>query len=124
MENAILIVKNAFKDKTLKNYLGIKVNITSVMKKHKTCIDSLDDARPIAKKGGDYNLFTFVTFPGASGGAYGATVCEESKEWKVNFIKSYDSYDCDNYSPPQSIDCTPSNRIVLTAEVNMKLIIG
>ena len=125
MKTVIALVKNAYNDKSLKNNIGTKVNIIGVTKKHSTCISSIEKAEPIAKKEGDYDLFTFVTFPGAGGLAWGASVCKGNgfKDWKVNHNMAYDSYDCNNYDPPQSIDCTPTNRIVLTAEVNMKLII-
>ena len=125
MKTVIALVKNAYNDKSLKNNIGTKVNIIGATKKHSTCISSIEQAEPIAKKQGDYDLFTFVTFPGAGGLAWGASVCKGNnfKDWKVNHNMAYDSYDCNIYNPPQSIDCTPTNRIVLTAEVNMKPII-
>ena len=75
------------------------------------------DLRPLAKKGGDHDLFTFVTHPGAGGVAWGGVACETTKTWRINFNKAYGPNQCNYYDPPQQIDCTPTNRIVLTAEV-------
>ena len=65
-----------------------------------------------------HDLVTYITHPGASGYAYLATLCsssDRSRKYSMNY--AYGSRECNNYEPPETIDCTPTNRVVLTAEV-------
>ena len=72
----------------------------------------------MAQNGGDYDVFAFITHPGAGGIAAGGTACPfEPKGQKVSFTKGYGPKQCNKYDPPQWIRCTVTNRIVLTAEV-------
>ena len=72
------------------------------------------------KGGSKYDLYTFITHPGASGVALGGQACNPKPEWRVSFNKAYGDHECQNYEPPTKIDCSkPTNRIALTAEVDM-----
>ena len=65
-----------------------------------------------------HDLVAYITHPGASGYAYLATLCsssDRSSKYSMNY--AYGSRECNNYEPPETIDCTPTNRVVLTAEV-------
>ena len=63
-----------------------------------------------------HDLVAYVTHPGASGFAFLGQLCSTSGN-RYSMNNAYDSRDCDNYAPPEPIDCTPTNRVVLTAEV-------
>ena len=72
----------------------------------------------LAQNGGDYDVFAFITHPGASGVAYGGQACPNAPRGnKISFNKGYGPNQCNYYDPPQWIRCTVSNRIALTAEV-------
>ena len=72
----------------------------------------------LAQNGGDYDVFAFITHPGASGVAYGGTACpSEPRGEKIAFNKGYGPNQCNYFNPPQWIRCTVTNRIALTAEV-------
>ena len=75
----------------------------------------------LAHSGGNYDVFVFVGYRAdteANGIAWGATVCSPHNRQRLNFNSAYRSQDCNVYSPPTYIDCTPTNRIVLTSEVH------
>ena len=65
-----------------------------------------------------HDLVAYITHPGASGFAYLGQACSSSDD-SLKFSKNnaYGSRECNNYQPPETIDCTPTNRVVLTAEV-------
>ena len=72
----------------------------------------------MAQYGGDFDVFAFITYPGASGIAMGGQACPGAPGGdKISFNRGYGPNDCDTYDPPEWIPCTVSNRIVLTAEV-------
>ena len=72
----------------------------------------------MAQNGGDYDVFAFITHPGAAGVAFAGTACPaDPQSYKVSFNKGYGPNECNNYDPPRRIRCTVSNRIALTAEV-------
>ena len=79
---------------------------------------SPDALKPLARKGGDYDLFTFVTHPGGGGVAFGGVACDTDKGQRINFNSAYGANECNGYNPPKPIDCTTTNRIMLTAEVS------
>ena len=65
-----------------------------------------------------HDLVAYITHPGASGYAYLAQLCSSSdRSLRYSMNNAYGSRDCDAYEPPEPIDCTPTNRVVLTAEV-------
>ena len=72
----------------------------------------------LAREGGDYNLFTYITHPGAGGVAWGGQACSGNAGNRISFNNAYGPNQCNYYNPPDPIDCTrPLNRITLTAEV-------
>ena len=77
-----------------------------------------NQASQMAQDGGDFDVFAFITYPGASGIAMGGQACPGAPGGdKISFNRGYGPNDCDTYDPPEWIPCTVSNRIVLTAEV-------
>jgi len=120
MEEVISIVKNAFKDPTLKREIGTVVNIigTKVVKpissRDRLNSQYFDEDRDDEK----HDLVAYITHPGASGYAYLATLCDSRDDaLKFSSNKAYGSRQCNYYDPPETIDCTPTNRVVLTAEL-------
>ena len=72
----------------------------------------------MAQNGGDYDVFAFITHPGASGVADSGTACPGAPgRDKISLNRGYGPNQCNNFKPPQRIRCTVSNRIALTAEV-------
>ena len=72
----------------------------------------------LARTGGNFDAFVFVTSPGAMGLSLGGKVCDSDNGSKITLNMGYGPSECNNYSPPQPVDCTRiHNRIVLTAEV-------
>merc|ERR1711981_863865 len=68
-------------------------------------------------EGSNYDLYTFITHPGASGVAYGGQACSSNANSRISFNKAYGPNQCQDYSPPKTIDCSKkANRIGLTAE--------
>ena len=73
----------------------------------------------LAHSGGNYDVFVFIGYhadTSASGEAYGATVCSPHNHQRLNFNSAYGSQDCDIFY--STLECTPTNRIVLTSEVH------
>ena len=65
-----------------------------------------------------HDLVAYVTHPGASGYAYLAQLCSTSdRSLRYSMNNAYGSRECNYYDPPETVDCTPTNRVVLTAEV-------
>ena len=65
-----------------------------------------------------HDVVAYITHPGASGYAYLAQLCSSSdNSRKYSMNNAYGRSQCNNYEPPERIDCTPTNRVVLTAEV-------
>jgi len=124
MDQVIALVRNAYRDKSLKTYIGTTVEIVGTKKVHTGAFtggSGVQASFPIkleklAKSGGDYDLFTYISHPGAAGVAIGGVVCNENKGERISFNSAYGPHDCDLYNPPQKIDCTITNRIMLTAE--------
>ena len=70
----------------------------------------------------DYHLYASITYPGTGGGgqAYAiGTVCSSNKRKRSNINMAYSSGSCNSFNPPETIECTPTNRIILTAEVKL-----
>jgi len=125
MDEVMALVKNAFSDKTLKEYLGTKINLIGTNKKHSSSFPKdaslqtiLNNAElvSLAENGGNYDLFTFITHPGASGVAWGGNVCANGNANRISFNKAYGPTECNNYEPPVRMACTTTERIALTAE--------
>jgi len=125
MDEVMALVKNAFSDKTLKGYLGTKINIMGTKTKHSSSFPQNADLGTIlnnaeilklAENGGNYDLFTFITHPGASGVAKGGMVCADDNRYRISFNKAYGSTECNTYDPPERMACTTTERIALTAE--------
>ena len=65
-----------------------------------------------------HDLVAYITHPSASGYAYAKQLCMlNSYALRYSMNKAYGKWECDKYSPPEPMDCTPTNRLVLTAEV-------
>jgi hypothetical protein len=76
--------------------------------------------------GANYDLYHFITHPGARGIAMIGQACSKNPKWRISMSKAYGSNQCQYFGPPSPIDCSkPANRIALTAEVknNMKLVL-
>ena len=68
----------------------------------------------------DYHLYASITYPGTGGGGRAfdfGTVCSSVQRRRSNINYAYSDGSCNDYNPPERIDCTPTNRIILTAEV-------
>ena len=65
-----------------------------------------------------HDLVAYITHPGASGYAYTKQLCMlNSYAPRYSMNKAYGKWECGKYSPPEPMDCTPTNRLALTAEV-------
>ena len=68
--------------------------------------------------GGDYDVYAYIRGSGefgAKGNAYDiGNICNENRQ-AVNFNAAYGPTECDKWEG--TLECTPTNRIVLTAEV-------
>ena len=75
----------------------------------------------MANEGGDYDAFTFVSHPGASGVAWGGQVCANVNSNRINFNMAYGDDQCNNYvtADMDRYACTISERIAFTAEVSI-----
>ena len=69
--------------------------------------------------GSKYNLYTFITHPGASGRAkIGA--CSSDPMLRISMNKAYGRDECNDYKPPYANDCSKLTiRIGLTAQVSI-----
>ena len=65
----------------------------------------------------NFDLIVYVTYPGAEGYAWRSQICIKSSNARYSFNKGYGPGDCDKFDPPEPIECNPTNRIALTAEV-------
>ena len=75
-----------------------------------------------SEHGDNYDLYTFITHPGAGGVALGGEVCSDNPKRRISMNRAYGDNQCNNYRPPSPIDCSrPVNRIMLTAEVSVNL---
>ena len=135
MIEIIKIVENAYKDKTFKTNIGTVINIEADMARYKGSMhDNIEtyistESKKIEQKlrnffleqsqnAGDYDVFIYVSHPGAGGRAGGiGTICDkDGKDWeRFNVNMAYGSNECWKFQ--SQLDCTPTNRIVLTAEV-------
>ena len=76
-----------------------------------------------------YNLITYVTHNGASGyaGAIG-TVCDATDldsskfDLRFSYIRASGPNQCNVLDKGEPVDCTPTNRVALTAEVMCNLL--
>jgi len=123
ISEVLALTKQAFADTTLKAYLGRKINIVGSSKKYDSTFsqdadltDTAFSTLANAEEEGSYDLFTFITHPGAAGVAYSSMVCEYGNSNRISFNKAYGSTQCNNYNPPETLDCTVAERITLTAE--------
>ena len=78
---------------------------------------SPNELQQLAGKEAKYDAYTYVTYPGSSGVAFGGVVCDPTQTERINFNSAYGPNDCNKYQPPKEIKCTKSNRIALTSEV-------
>ena len=63
----------------------------------------------------DHDLIAYVTHPGASGFGPGEVCRKNYIRW--SHTKGYGPSQCNKYDPPEQMECTPTNRLALTAEV-------
>ena len=83
-------------------------------------IDTCLMGQKASAQGAKYDLYTFITHPGASGVAFGGQVCSSNPKMRISMNKAYGARQCGFYDPPNPIDCSKkSNRIGLTAEVSI-----
>jgi len=130
MNEVMALVKNAFRDKSLKNAIGTRVNIIGTKKLHTGPITSTYD--PIIgalireERVGAYDVFSFVTYPGASGAGSFAHFCKDDGN-RVNWNAGYGPNECSKYHECQwwdwwcyseiwSRDCSTLIRIARTAQ--------
>ena len=85
------------------------------------CFNSSSFLENLAKKQvrGRHTVFlTYNTRNGGSGWAPGVdAMCSKQNTYKFCYNVAYGSNDCNNFEPPEPIQCTYTNRIVLTSEV-------
>ena len=71
-------------------------------------------------EGSNYDLYAFITHPGATGIAMGGQACNSDPAWRISINKAYGRYECDDYEPPFLNDCSKLIiRIGLTAQVSI-----
>jgi len=134
MDEVMALVKNAYRDKSLKNAIGTKVNIIGTRQRYYGTLEKNLRSNGILQRlareerTGSYDIFTFVSHPGASGIALGATVCNRKNDQKINYSYGYGPDECRKYQEKcdwydwwcwadyWDIDCYATNRIALTAE--------
>ena len=125
IEAIISMVRNGFRDHSLKRLLGTTINIIttnrynqSTAKHHDTVFGwDLSHLSELASRFADIN--TFVTYPGARGNAFSiGTVCEMDKTRNINWNAAYGPGQCNKNCPDEELDCTLEQRIALTAQVN------
>ena len=71
------------------------------------------------EEGSNYDLYTFITHPGASGRAkIGA--CSSDPMLRISMTEAYGRDECNEYKPPYANDCSKLTiRIGLTAQVSI-----
>lgn len=120
MNEAIGVVRNAYLDRTLKSDIGTTINVIAAKKTHPRTLSSISAAGSAAAESpDDYHLYVSITYTGRGGGgrAYDiGTVCSSNKQKRSNINMAYSSGSCNAFNPPETIECTPTNRIILTAE--------
>jgi len=136
MNEVMALVRNAYRDKSLKNAIGARINIIGTKTRYSgptitgTNTQKLRRLGTLAEKEerGAYDVFSFVSHPGAEGVAWRGTVCRRGNSMKVNYNRGYGSGECSKYlekcdwydwmchAEKLWIDCSPSSRIALTAE--------
>ena len=73
-----------------------------------------------SEQGANYDLYTFITHPGASGIAKSGVACNDNPILRISMTKAYGNNECNDYEPPNFIDCSRIlNRITLTSEVSV-----
>ena len=114
----VSMVKNGFRDPTLKRLLGTTIDIHPYATEHDTIFRQ--DPSYLSEFVSKYSdISTFVTYPGASGNAFTVgTVCESDPTRNINWNAAYGSGQCNIYCPDEKLACTLEQRIALTAEVN------
>jgi len=133
MNEVMALVKNAYRDKSLKNMIGTKINIIGTKKYHPGPITGYNEPIIGALAGEEreraYDVFSFVSYPGASGLGSFPTVCSVGNRNRVNYNTAYGPNDCRKFqetcawwdwwcwSAYWSIDCSPMSRIARTAQL-------
>ena len=147
MREAVSILKAAYKDRTLKKWLGVTINIigTIAINRKRTIKngylrskayqnylrnnwygyvkESLDlSGRAVHHR--YYDLTTLVSYPGAQGWAGDdpddtgmGNVCNSNRKYRFQINFAYGPHQCNTFNPPERIECNPTNRISLTAQV-------
>ena len=128
MDEVIKIVDNAYKYKTFKREIGTKVNVLA----ERRILDWDDPSQfffsyteekikrfhELNEKGGDFDVYVYVTYAGgyAGGGmaSHVGDVCDKDRI-RVNMNIAYGPEACSERLG--LTDCTPTDRLVLTAEV-------
>ena len=124
------IVENAYKYKTFKREIGTQVNVRA----EKRVLDWEDPSwgffyvytkekikrfHELNEEGGDFDVYVYVTYAeGSAGGGIASDVgdvCDEERI-RVNMNIVYGQDACLEQLGSNS-DCTPTDRLVLTAEV-------
>ena len=129
MDEVMKIVENAYKYKTFKREIGTQVNVLA----ERRILDWDDPSQffyifteekikrfhALNKEGGDFDVYVYVSYSGgyAGGGmaSYVGDVCDKDKI-RVNMNIAYGPDVCSDLLGSKS-DCTPTDRLVLTAEV-------
>ena len=130
MNEVIKIVQNAYKYKTFQKEIGAQVNIQAEKRIHDWedpswghfyvyTEEKIKRFHALNKEGGDFDVYVYVTYAGgyAGGGmaSYVGDVCDKDKI-RVNMNIAYGPDVCSDLLGSNS-DCTPTDRLVLTAEV-------
>jgi len=120
MNQVIKLVKNAYKDKKFKREIGTHVNIFAGKVFYDMSFKSDVKAAEHFWSSDDKNhhdLIAYVTHPGAQGVVqWPGDVCKKNENRRSHTM-GYGPNQCHYYQPPEKIECTPTNRLALTAEI-------
>jgi len=117
MEEVTRLVTNAYKDKKFKREIGTHVNIIAKKVHYDVSFKSRVEADEhfwSSNDKDDHDLIAYVTHPGAEGYGPGDVCNKNGKRWSHNV--GYGPNECNWYQPPEPMECTPTNRLALTAE--------
>merc|ERR550539_1875031 len=120
MDKIIALVKNAYKDKTLKKLIGTTVVVTGTKKKYSGVfkdgrgVSSFPkELQKLAGKEAKYDAYTYVQGAPKNGGggvAFGGSVCDSNQKQRISYTNAHTTKDCGKAK------CTKSKRIALTSE--------
>jgi len=118
MEEVTRLVRNAYEDKKIKREIGTHVNIIANKVHYDVSLKSVVkvDEHFLSSIDKDYhNLIAYVSNGGASGYGPGDVCDKDGNRWSRTI--GYGQNECNSFPTPEPIECTPTNRLALTAEM-------